>query len=403
MSALRVLHVIPAVAARYGGPSVATAGICRALNGLGISTLVATTDADGPGRLDVRCGEVLTWDGVAAIMFPRTHSESFKRSPALARWLHEHVREFDLVHIHAVFSHACLAAARACRAGRIPYLVRPLGTLDPWSLAHHGFRKRLLLAAGARAALQRARGMHYTSTEEMRLAEGALPGLPTGYVVPLGVSDDLFCEPRAVASLSAPYVLSLSRLESKKGVDVLIRAFHKLAEYHRLGPWSLQIAGDGEPGEVDELRALANSGQAQHRITFAGWVSGPARQRMFREASLFALPSHQENFGFALVEAMASGVPVIASPGVNLAGDILAAGAGWVADRETFVDGLGQAMSSQTECRSRGRAARSYADQFRWARVGEQLIEVYNAIRGAVVHQPIRPVAQAGTPVGATR
>jgi len=385
---LKVLHVIPAVASRYGGPSVATVGLCRALRAAGVSTLVATTDADGPGRLDQPLGREVTWEEVPAIFFSRVGSESFKWSPAMASWLEAHAAQFDVVHVHAVLSHVCVAAARASRAANVPYLMRPLGTLDPWSLRQHALRKRVLMRLGASSALRHAAGMHYTSREEQRLSEESVPGLPTGYVVPLGVADDLFVASDHLAADGAgadaeqPYVLTLSRVDAKKGIDVLIRAWHALARSGRLGAWSLRIAGDGDPAYVAEMHALADAGPGADRITFTGWVGGPDRRALLGGAGLFALPSHQENFGFALAEAMASGVAVIVSPGVNLAADIAAADAGWIADRANFDGVLAEALARPATCRLRGRHARVYAEAFRWPRVANELARIYADLAG---------------------
>src|SRR6476659_9965568 len=112
---MRVLHVIPAVARRYGGPSSAIAPMCRALAEQGVDTLIVSTDADGPDRLPVTRGEPTSWRGVPAIFFRRDFSESFKYSRALGSWMARNVRDFDVVHIHAVLSHAPLTAAHACR------------------------------------------------------------------------------------------------------------------------------------------------------------------------------------------------------------------------------------------------------------------------------------------------
>src|SRR5687767_13054824 len=105
-----VLHVIPAVAPRYGGPSQAVVGMARALPRHGVRVLIATTDADARGKLSVPLGVRVDWQGVPAIVFPRQFSEAFKYSGPLGRWLRGHVTDFAVVHIHAVFSHACLAA-----------------------------------------------------------------------------------------------------------------------------------------------------------------------------------------------------------------------------------------------------------------------------------------------------
>src|SRR4051794_2864178 len=107
--------------------------MCRALRKQGTDVLIATTDADGPSRLAVELGRTIDFQGVPTIFFARQWSERFSYSRPLARWLDRQVANFDAVHIHAVFSHACIAAARACRRHLVPYIVRPLGSLDPWS------------------------------------------------------------------------------------------------------------------------------------------------------------------------------------------------------------------------------------------------------------------------------
>ena len=378
----RVLHVIPSIADRYGGPSAAVLGMSRALIAAGTPVVVATTDADGPQRLAQPLGRVADYRGVPTIMFRRQWSEAYKWSPALASWLRGQVRAFDVVHVHAVFSHASIAAGRACRAAHVPYIVRPLGTLDPWSLDRRAWRKRALLALGARRLLRSASAIHYTTAVEQQLAEERLPFLRHGVVAPLGVDDKLFTQ------LPAPTrertVLALSRLDVKKGFDLLIEAFHAATADNALADWRLVVAGDGDPAHVAFLQELAGRGPARDRISFAGWVDSTARAVALGSASLFALPSHQENFGVAIVEAMAAGVPVVLTPGVNLAADIQSAGAGWVTEQtpDALAATLRLAMTDAAERLRRGDNARRFAEQFRWPHVAIRLQQLYEDVSG---------------------
>ena len=377
----RVLHVVPAIASRYGGPSAATLGMCRALDAAGEQTLIVTTDADGPGRLPRELGAISRVDDVRVLMFARRASESFKWSPPLAAWVRQHARDFDIVHIHAVFSHSSLAAGKACREVGVPYIVRPLGTLDPWSLARHAWRKKLLMAVAVRPLLIGAAAMHYTAAEEQRLVEAQLPFVAPGVVVPLAVADDVFANRGQQVAGKPPMVLAMARLDPKKGIDILIDAFHATA----IGPfahWTLTIAGDGEPAYVEGLRRRATAGAAGDRITFAGWADEAGRRQMLQSASVFVLPSQQENFGIAVVEALASAVPVIVSPGVNLARDIERAAAGWVSERTTAAVGetLRLVMSHPEERARRGTAASRFAEQFKWAAVARELTAMYDRV-----------------------
>src|SRR5688500_13550746 len=171
--------------------------MCRALQSQGCEPLIATTDADGPGRLPVGLRRRTQHRGVATIFFPRQWSEAFKYSRPLSRWLKENVESFDLVHIHAVFSHACLSAAKACRRRGVPYVVRPLGTLDPWSMSQKQIRKRIAWLAAGRRMLRGAAAVHYTTGEEKTLAEGSLR-LANGMVLPLGVDTEQFDDPSSI-------------------------------------------------------------------------------------------------------------------------------------------------------------------------------------------------------------
>jgi glycosyltransferase involved in cell wall biosynthesis len=384
-----VLHVIPAVAPRYGGPSRAVLSMCRALRSIGVRAEVASTDADGRARLS---GLAAASAAVPTRLFARQWSEAFKYSRPLARWLDGHVREFDVVHVHAVFSHACLAAARACRRRGVPYVVRPLGSLDPWSLARRRLEKRILWHAGVARMLRGAAAIHYTTDEERRQAERPL-GLAGGVVIPLGVDDELF-ERSAARGAGAPgrpelagrpYALFLSRLHPKKGLELLLEAFAGLVETAR-ADWRLVVAGDGEPAYVSALRRRAERLGDGGRILFTGWLAGVERLETLRGAGLFVLPSHQENFGLAAAEAMAAGVPVLLSDRVNLADLVIAAGAGWVVppDAAPLRDALAAALRDPTARAARGRAGQELArERFAWPVVAARLVDLYRGLRPA--------------------
>src|SRR5262249_52122164 len=150
----KVLQVIPGVAARYGGPNQAIFRICQALESEGAEVLLATTDADGPGRLPVPLAQPIVYNGGRTVFFSRPYSEAFKYSMPLARWLESSAEQFDVAAIHAVFSHSSLAAARACRRSAVPYIVRPLGSLSSWSLNQKPMRKWLFWQLGVKDMLQ---------------------------------------------------------------------------------------------------------------------------------------------------------------------------------------------------------------------------------------------------------
>ena len=381
---MRVLHVIPAVSPKYGGPSHALVGMCQALMARGVEVQIASTDAEPGGHLSVELESPTTHAGVPAIFFHKHLSEAFKYSKAMPRWLDQNVANFDLVHIHGVFSHACIAASRACRRQKVPYLVRPLGNLDPWSLRNKSLRKKLFLKFAGRRMLLDAAAIQYTSQSEKALSERAL-NLNHGVVIPLGVdlrTNGFAAKKNYSTNQPGRYVLFLSRLQPSKGVDALIDAFVAARHDIRSSEWKLMIAGDGPADYVDSLRRKISGHDASDFILLAGWLDGDAKTKALREASLLALPSEHENFGLSIVEAMACGVPVLASPQVGLAPEVEAAGAGWIcnAERETLRQTLAGIFGDEVERQRRAAASSLLAARFESSNVAEALIRVYESL-----------------------
>jgi glycosyltransferase involved in cell wall biosynthesis len=223
--------------------------------------------------------------------------------------------------------------------------------------------------------------VHYTSEAE-KLATERLTGLNHGRVVPLGIETAVPSSREALAqhfpSLSRdPYVLVLSRLHPKKALDVLLEAFLSLGQ--EFSRWRLVLAGDGPDDYVAKLKHMAAS---HPRVTFTGWVDGEQKNALLGCASLLALPSHQENFGLCVMEALSQSVPVLVSPGVNLASEIVTANAGWVAtiDKDALTTKLAEALSDEAELARRGRAGQQLSRQYSWENAAKHLVQLYQHI-----------------------
>jgi glycosyltransferase involved in cell wall biosynthesis len=387
---VKVLHVIPAVAPRYGGPSYAIIGMGRALARAGVDVLVATTDADGPGRLPCDYGKVTEYQDVPTIFFPRQLSEAFKYSRPLGPWLAAHVQDYGVVHLHAVFSHTSIAGASVCRRARVPYVVRPLGSLDPWSLRQRRLLKGVLWHAGVKQMLQGAAAIHYTTEAERRLAEGQL-GLGRGVVIPLGVELDLLRQDQGdatelVASLvgtNGPFCLILSRLHPKKGIERFIDAWLAITDVPKFHGWTLIIAGDGDSDYVSSLKQRVASRGGARRVRFAGWVAGENKRALLSRAAFLALPSQQENFGIVVAEALSCGTPVLVSDDVGLASEVQSSQLGWVTTRAPteLRRCVTEILTSDEERHRRGAAGRSYAARhFGWSQIAQGLIALYNRL-----------------------
>ena len=325
---MRVLHVIPSAAPVDGGPNVAVRAIARGLSRRGIEVTVAATNAAGAKSLDVPLGTPVIDDGVVFRFFARSVPGSWKFSWPMTRWLWANAGSYDVVHVHALFSYATIPGCRAAAHVPVPYVLRPLGTLSDWSLGHRRWKKRPYYALLERSHLEMASAIHVTSDAEAddvaRLGYG-----DRARVIPLGV-DVADRPPRKTPAGTSLRLLFLSRLHGKKNIPLLLRAIANASDAPRR--IELTIAGGGEPGYREQLVALAAQLGLGDRVTFLGHVEGSAKTRAFAEADCFVLPSAHENFGLAVAEAMAAGLPAIVSPGVALSGDVSAAGAGLVTD-----------------------------------------------------------------------
>ena len=350
---MRVLHVIPSLDAQDGGPSVALPHMARALVNLGIQVDVATTmTAQDALAQRVEFGDPQQRDGYTVRFFKR-QTTFYKVSLPLRSWLRQHARDYDLLHNHAVFSFAPLAAAGAARRARVPYIMRPLGLLNTWGMKN---RRRWVKSLSFRCfdgpALDHAAAVHYTSDDEHEQA-ARLNLKSRAVVIPLGIdlepfrslpSAEIFIS-QFPAARERDIVLFLSRVTPKKGLDELLPAF---AEIHARNPdVLLVIAGEGEDDYVASLKKACEDLGISRDVLWTGMIGGDLKFAAFAAAKLFVLPSHSENFGIALLEAMASGLPCVSTTGVALAREAAQSGAVKIsaaASRE-----LGAAMSSLLE------------------------------------------------------
>jgi glycosyltransferase involved in cell wall biosynthesis len=383
---MRILHVIPGVARRYGGPSTGIGPLVAALNQLPDTTAeIATTDADGPGgRLD----PTETPAGVTTHLFRRDCSERWKFSSGLARWLFRHAAVYDVIHTHAIWSFAPTVAAAAARRVGIPYIIRPAGMLSGYTWGRRAFTKRAYWSLIEKRTIRRAAGFHATSPEEAREILAVHPAARV-VVAPNGVENSAWTTPPQPDTLrpccgptvgDRPIILFLSRLHPKKGItDLLLPALARLST-----DAFLAIAGgpdDHADGYDAEVRATIDRLGLMNRVALLGPVEGSTRWELYDGADVFVLPSRSENFGIVVAEAMARGCPVIVTDGVQAADHVLAAGAGRVVPFavEPLVAALNEVLSDPSAQDAMGKSGQVYAAQhFNWDRVAETVRGLYD-------------------------
>ncbi len=390
---IRVLHVIASVSPMRGGPSTAAWSTVDALHASGVDVDLVTTDDDGPGQhLAVPLGVLQEQSGYRVAYF-RRQLGTYTSSVPLLRWLQRNVHRYDVVHAHGLFTFAPVAAAWCARARRVPYVLRPNGVLNQWGLTHRRPQlKRVSLRLVERGLLSAAAFVHFTSEDELHQARTLdIPMHPL--VLPLGVeAPSPVGDTGAQRDAAAPSILFLARIVPIKNLDLLLRAFGRIAD--RFPTARVVVAGDGTCDDVEPLKRMAGELGIGGRVDWLGFVQGEARESVFRTATLLTLPSTAENFGIAAVEALARGIPVVVARGVGVAARILQARAGLVCEPavDDLADCLARLLADPGLQREMGQAARRlYTQEYTPRANGRKLREAYESILAQ------RPVAGTRT------
>lgn len=380
---MRVLHVIASIAPRYGGPSRAVQDICRSMAARGHEVELFTTNQDGEAALPVQLRVPLATAGYHTTFFGFSGPPAYSISWGLGEALVRRMADFDIVHIHSLYLFHTVAAATIARRRHVPYIIRPHGTLDHYHRKRHPWRKRLYSALVERRNLDGAAAIHYMTEQERREAEETGIRAP-GCVLPLGIDVDLYAQPADERDLPAaiprgvPLVTFMGRLAQKKGVDMVVEAFGRVIREG--GRAHLVLAGPDSDGLQEQLERQVRELGIADRVTFTGMLLEAPKLALLQRSRMFVLPSHDENFGVAVVEALAAGVPVVISRGVAIHPDIDAARAGLVVDRTTegVADAIDRLLSDDAMAKRMARAAVVLArERYALDAMGEGLERMY--------------------------
>ena len=385
---MKLLHVIPSLAKVKGGPTQIILETVRALRKCGVEAEIATTNDNGSELLDVPLYQCVEYEQVPVWFLPRGFlpMKEFIFSVDLTSWLQQHLKNYDLVHTHYLFSYAPTCAAAIARQQKIPYLVTPYGMLTPWAINHQRLKKQVYSLI-ERHNLNRAVAIHCAKAEEEQDVRNFQISTPT-FVVPYGVHLPAY-QHQARQKLrnlfnipsETPVVLFLSRFHPKKRPDLLIQALSKLATLNH--DFHLVLAGSGEPDYLTYLINLVSSLGLSDRTSIPGFVTGQDKDLLIQGSDMFVLPSFSENFGIAVAEAMAAGLPVIVTPDVQISPDIAEAKAGLVVegDVDVLVDAIAQLLTSPQYRQQLGEnGKRLVSRRYSWSAIASQFNGIYHSI-----------------------
>ncbi|WP_448570604.1 glycosyltransferase [Trichothermofontia sp.] len=388
---MKVLHVIPSVSPIRGGPSQAIFGMTQALQEKNIRVEIVTTNDNGTNLLKVPLNQLIPYQGVSTRFFNRFSPNhlgiirEFSISDKLTYWLWQNIQEYDLLHIHAIFSYPSTISMLISHLKEVPYINRPLGQLCHWSLRQSYLKKKIYFEMFERHNLNYSSALHFTSQreqEESRSVKLKTPSfvIPHGLVIPKEISTaSQRLHEHFKIPIKSPIILFLSRLHPKKGLDFLIPALGKLKHLQ----FSLILAGDGDSEYIHKIRHLLTTYSIYDRTYFPGFVEGEFKELLLQGSDLFVLTSYSENFGIVVLEALAAGLPVLLTPQVALSNQIKKYNLGYVVNLEVYeiATQLEYCLLNADVIKQIGDRARQFVrDNYTWNRTAAQLIEVYTAI-----------------------
>lgn len=376
---MKVLHVTPSFypAVHSGGANFSLYGLCNALVKQDVEVRVLTTDAAGDGkRVSIKDFPTQMEPGYEVYFCRKIASVSV--APSLLWHLMRLIRWADVVHLTAVYSFPTLPTLLLCRILDKPVVWGPKGSLQRWQ----GTTRRHLKAIwewGCRFVMPRKLSLYVTSEKEAEDSKRIFPRLSAA-MIPYGVEFPAELRPRSEHELLR--MLYLGRFHPIKGIENLLRALKNLNE--RLGrPWILKLAGYGNPDYTNVLGTRIAELGLSRGIEIIGEVFGEAKARLFEESDLLILPSHTESFGLVVAEALAHGLPVIASKGSPW-GRLEEIGCGlWV---ENDPENLRVAIQriSKMPLREMGERGRQWMQsEFSWSKRAQEILDLYQRL----VHQ----------------
>ena len=352
---MRVLHTVASLQPETGGPARSVPGLANALTDQGLEIHVWSSDVPAEGL-----------DSARFVLHRGSLGEALGQG-----------EKWDLIHDHGLWLPVNHRVARAASERKVPRIVSPRGMLEPWALNHKKWKKRAAWWLYQRRDLNSAAALHATADSEA-LQFKHLGLRQQIQVIPNGVDLPPILQP-ASSNSNSRTAMFLGRVQSKKGLPMLVEAWAKV----RPKGWRMRVIGPDEDGHRAELEAMVSKAGVADDWTFDGPMDDSQKASAFAAANLFVLPTFSENFGIAVAEALAAGVPVITTTGAPWSGLVDTKSGWWIEPTpEALAIALKDACGrTANDLHGMGGRGRDWMQRdFTWESVASRMIDAYNEV-----------------------
>lgn len=366
-----MIHTIPDIGAEAAGPSYSVVRLCQELNALQQDTTLA----------------LLAPSSTKPFIKSFPHGFGPQRlgcSPSMRRWLNYQVAagSLDIVHNHSLWMMPNVYPGWATKGKLVPYIVSPRGTLSEWAMRSGASVKKIFWPLIQKPSINHAACFHataYSEYEDIRRMGFKQPVA----LIPNGIDLPTFSRGRGDRAVTHRTLLYLGRLHPIKGIDSLLGAWRELQ--NEFPGWKLRIVGpEGDGAYLMHLQSIVAELKLQ-RVVFDGSLYGDSKFDAYRSADLYVLPTHSENFGMTVAEALASGTPAVVTQGAPWQG-LEQKAAGWWPEigEKSLAAALRSAMALPSEqLRVMGQNGRAWMDEeFAWSGVANNMLETYQWLLG---------------------
>ncbi|NET01091.1 MAG: glycosyltransferase [Sphaerospermopsis sp. SIO1G1] len=391
---MNVLIVTPYISSTYGGISKVITEIVQQITDTGIFIDIITTNADDLHKLNVTLNTWIYQENYRIQYFSCWNRNDLIISFSMLKWLYSHIKNYDIVHIHTIFSPLISISNWICQSVKIPYIITPHGMLEPWALTYKSWKKRLYFKLIEKPSLENCNAIQaLASSEEENIK---LLGIKSPiFTVTNGVDrqefenlpkPDLFYQQFPVTK-NKTLILFLGRIDPKKGLDLLAPAFAKV--YHKFSQTHLIVAGPDSIGFLPTVKSYFTKAGCLEAVTFTGMITGELKLSALAAANIYVSPSYSEGFSMSVLEGMATGLASVITTGCNFP-EAGIANAAKVVDinSDDIADALIQLLQDSNEAKNMGVRARQFIlENYTWDRIALKMVAVYQDITSICIHK----------------